>query len=102
MRSQLLISFVEPHQAVVPCTIAGWLVKLLTEAGINTQMFKAHSVRGASTSKAAAMGLSCKEILTMAKWKKQATFYKHYHRQAVSIAETKTKSFETTVLSHQL
>ena len=99
-RSQVLLSFVEPHRAVVSCTIAGWLIKLMTEAGIDTALFKAHSTRGASTSKAAAMGLSCKEILAMAKWKKQSTFYKHYHRQAVANSEKKTKRFESSVLSH--
>ena len=99
-RSQLLLSFVEPHKAVVSCTIAGWLVKLMTEAGIDTETFRAHSVRGASTSKAAAKGLSCKEILAMAKWKREATFYKHYHRTVLPIVERKPTQFENTVLSH--
>ena len=65
-----------------------------------TALFKAHSTRATSTSKAAAMGLSCKEILAMAKWKKKSTFYKHYHRQAVANSEKKTKRFESSVLSH--
>ena len=97
-RSQLLISFVEPHMPVVPCTIAGWLLKLMAEAGIDTEVFRAHSTRGASTSKAAAKGLSCKEILAMAKWKKQATFYKHYHRQVVTQSQSET-NFEAVVLA---
>ena len=100
-RSQLLLSFVEPHKAVVSCTIAGWLVKFMTQAGVDTEVFKGHSTRGASTSKAAALGLSCKEILTMAKWKKKATFYKHYHRQ-VAVSVNKTKTFEDTVLGVSL
>ena len=99
-RSQVLLSFVEPHRAVVPCTIAGWLVKFMTEAGVDTGLFKAHSTRGAATSKAAAMGLSVKEIMSMAKWKRQATFYKHYHRLTVGGNEEKTKGFESSVLSH--
>ena len=73
-RSQVLLSFVEPHKAVVPCTIAGWLIKIMTDAGVDTEQFKAHSTRGAATSRAAAKGLSCKDILEMAKWKKSAKF----------------------------
>ena len=71
----------------------------MAEAGVDTEEFKAHSTRGASTSKAAAKGLSCKEILAMAKWKKQATFYKHYHRQVVKQSLPRTTKFETVVLA---
>ena len=97
-RNQLFLSFVEPHRPVVPCTIAGWLVKLMTQAGINTEEFKAHSTRGASTSKAAAMGLSVKEIMNMAKWKHEATFYNHYCKEIIDASKSKTKKFENVVL----
>ena len=30
-RNQLLLSYVEPHKPVVSCSIAGWLVKVLTD-----------------------------------------------------------------------
>ena len=53
-KNQLLLSYVEPHQPVVSCTIAGWLIKVMKSAGINKEEFKAHSVRGATTSKAQA------------------------------------------------
>ena len=99
LRSQLLLSFVEPHQPVVPCTIAGWLIKTMTAAGIDTEEFRAHSTRGASTSKAAAKGLSCKEILDMAKWKKQSTFVKHYRKQILKKQQSSCSNFGDTVLS---
>lgn len=72
-RNQLLISYVEPHKLVVSCTIAGWLVRLLKEASIDTDEFRAHLTRGASTSTAQAMGLSCSEILEAARWSKITT-----------------------------
>ena len=97
-RDQLLLSFVEPHKPVVPCTIAGWLLKLMAEAGVDTEEFKAHSTRGASTSKAAAKGLSCKEILAMAKWKKQATFFRFYHRE-IDKSQPKSRPFGSVVLT---
>ena len=98
-KSQLLLSFVEPHRAVVPCTIAGWLLKIMSVAGIDTNEFRAHSTRGASTSKADAKGLSCKEILDMAKWKKESTFYKHYRKQIAEKAASSLSNFGNIVLS---
>ena len=44
-RNLLLLSYVEPHKPVVPCTIAGWLVSTLKQASIDTDQFKAHSTR---------------------------------------------------------
>ena len=100
VRHQLLLSFVEPHKPVVSCTIAGWLLKLMAEAGINTDEFKAHSTRGAATSKAAAKGLSCKEILNMAKWKKKSTFVKHYRKEILQQSKDSANKFGSVVLSY--
>ena len=99
-KSQLLLSFVKPHKEVVPCTIAGWLVQVMTNAGIDTSTFKAHSTRGASTSKARAKGLSCQDIImAMAKWKKASTFQRHYLRKVVNSTEGEDGrvSFQKTV-----
>ena len=95
-RNQLFLSYVEPHKPVVSCTVAGWLVSILHLSGIDTEKFKAHSYRGASTSKAKAKGLSCKEIMEMARWKKASTFKRHYLKE---IVHRKGKQFQQTVLS---
>ena len=100
LRHQLLLSFVEPHHAVVSCTIAGWLIKVMSEAGIDVETFRAHSTRGAATSKAAAKGLSCKEIMGMAKWTRKSTFEKHYHKEIVKTPSGESKKFEAVVLSN--
>ena len=50
--NQLLLSSIRPENAVVSCTISGWLKKTLKQAEINTKLFKAHSTRSASNSKA--------------------------------------------------
>ena len=49
-------------------------------AGIDTSIFTAHSVRGASTSQALNQGVSIPEILTMASWSRASTFQKFYYR----------------------
>ena len=54
----LFISYVKPHKPVTSRRIAHWIKDLLTEAGVNTAVFKAYSVRGASTSAAVAKGVS--------------------------------------------
>ena len=94
-KPQLLLSYIRPHTEVVPCTIAGWLVELMKQSGIDTSEFRAHSTRGASTSKAKAKGLSCQEILAMANWKKESTFRRHYLRE---IACENSGSFQAVVL----
>ena len=90
-KPQLILSYIRPHTEVVPCTIAGWLVQLMKQSGIDTSEFRAHSLRGASTSK----GLSCQAILAMANWKKESTFRRHYQRE---IARDSTGSFQAVVL----
>ena len=94
-KPQLLLSYIRPHTEVVPCTIAGWLVELMKQSGIDTSEFRAHSSRGASTSKAKAKGLSCQEILAMAHWKKESTFRRHYLRE---VACENSGSFQAVVL----
>ena len=58
-KSQLLLSFVKPHNPVVSSTISGCIKNVLREAGIHAKVFKGHSTRSASTSKAGLTGLSC-------------------------------------------
>ena len=96
-KNQLLLSYIKPHKEVVPCTIAGWLVQMMKESGVDTSEFRAHSTRGASTSKAKVKGLSCQEIMTMANWKKESTFRRHYLRD-IAPETTGQSTFQATVL----
>ena len=82
--SKLLVSFIKPHNAVKPCTVAGWLKNLLKEAGIDTNVFKAHSTRGESTSKANKFGISVQQIMQKANWKSASTFQKFYNKPVSS------------------
>lgn len=93
---QLLISFVKPHKPVKSCTIAKWLKQLLTRAGIDTDTFKPHSTRGASTSKANKFGVSIKQIMNTANWRSRGTFEKFYNKPLET--EIEPCSFQSTVL----
>lgn len=57
-RSWLLLSFVKPHHPVTTSSVFEWLKTITTEAGINTNQYKAHSTRSVSVSKAYFAGVS--------------------------------------------
>ena len=59
----LFLTTIKPHTPVASSTIARWLKSLLGKAGIDTAIFKAHSVRGASTTTAANAGVTTSDIL---------------------------------------
>ena len=56
---QLLLSFLKPHNPMVNSTISRWIKNVPREAGIDTEVFKGHSTRSASTSKAGLRGTFC-------------------------------------------
>ena len=78
--TKLLLSFIKPHGSLTSSTVTRWLKTLLQEAGVNTSLFNAHSVRGASTSKAANLGITTSDILKAADWSTESVFQKFYYK----------------------
>ena len=79
-RTRLFLAVVEPHKPVSSSTLARWLKSLFGRAGIDTGIFKGHSVRGAATSAAANAGVSMSDILNAADWSSESVFcYKPVH-----------------------
>ena len=76
----LFLSYIKPHRPVTSQRIAHWIKDLLGEAGVDTDTFKAHSVRGASTTAALAKGVSLQDILRTADWSAESTFQRFYYR----------------------
>ena len=76
----LFLSYIKPHRPVTSQGLAHWVKDLLKEAGVDTEIFKAHSVRGASTSAALKKVLHIKDILDTANWSQESTFRKFYCR----------------------
>ena len=66
-----------------PRTIARWIMSVLQSAGIDTSKFKAHSVRGAATSRAYVTGTPVAAILKMADWSSEHAFCRHYLREVL-------------------
>ena len=73
-------SFSRKCLPVTSSSIVRWLKTCSSESGIDTGIFKAYSVRGASSSTAAASGVTTMDILQAADWSSERTFEKFYHR----------------------
>ena len=72
-QTQLLLGTMRPCKEVVSSTNSGWVNALLTLAGVDINIFKEHSTRPASTSKATVSGLSLCEILKRGSWSSAST-----------------------------
>ena len=62
---------------------------MLERAGINTEIFKAHSVRSASASAATGAGLTTSDILNAADWSTESVVRKFYYKPAHNPASDK-------------
>lgn len=77
---RMFISYKKPHAAVSKVTISNWIRKVLALAGINTDIFSAHSVRAAAVSKLKAQLVPVGEIMQRAGWTQESTFQKFYNK----------------------
>ena len=91
--SSLVISYVKPHGKVSAPTVSRWMVSMMSKAGLDTEKYKAHSTRAASTTKAAERGVSFAQLQKCANWTNETTFQKFYYRPRMS------SSFANSVLS---
>ena len=57
-KTTLFLSWIGKHNLVTSSTIARWLNSIMSEAGIDVGIFKSHSVRGATCTKAAGVGVT--------------------------------------------
>lgn len=75
--TRLFISW-RTKKPVTRQTLARWLKCSLSQAGINTEQFSAHSFRGASLSTAYKSGANINQIIEAGCWTNTGTFFKHY------------------------
>lgn len=78
--TQLFISFHKPHNPVSRDTISRWIKSTLKAAGIDTNVFSAHSCRSAATSASKSAGFSLTDIMSAAGWSGCSTFAKFYDK----------------------
>ena len=78
--SQFLVSHIKPYKSVSPSTVFRWLGQVLAMVGINTEVFKAHSIRSASSSKTELTGFSLIDIIKQGHWSQTSIFQKFYRK----------------------
>ena len=81
--SKLFLSFVKPFKPVTTSTLARWVRHVMTQAGIDTTIFKPHSTRSAATSKAYHNNVSLATILASVGWRSESTFGRHYEKSTI-------------------
>jgi len=82
--SQFFVSYLKPHNPVSKDTIARWLKLVLAKAGINTNIYSAHSTRSAASSAAIESGVPITTIMDCAGWSSENTFMKFYKKKIVA------------------
>ena len=98
VKHQFFLGIVKPHQEVVKCTVSGWVKTFLGMAGIDTKLFKAHSTRSASSSKAKVSGLALQDILDRGNWSSSSVWQKRYHKFIAS----KAKNYQNSLMGNAL
>lgn len=78
--NNLFLTYIKPHGKASKDTISRWIKTVLSLAGIDISVFKAHSTRSASTSAACDLGVPISDILDTAGWSSDCTFAKHYNK----------------------
>ena len=78
--TQLLIGMIRPHNPVSSSTEARWLKSMLNNSGIDTSIFKAHSVRSAATLSASEVGITTATILDAANWATESVYQRFYYK----------------------
>ena len=82
---QLLLSYIKFHVEFHSSTDSKRIKEILKETWIDVDVFKGHSTRSASTSKACLSGISVDDILSRWSWLNESNRQKFYHKQVPSI-----------------
>ena len=91
-RPQLLLSFIQPYVEVSSSTVSRWIKETLKLAGIDVSIFKGHSTRAASSSKASKAGLSLADILARRSWSSSSTWQRFYNKQIMNKNDSSQKT----------
>lgn len=80
---QLFITTNKPHKAASKDTVSKWIKHVLSESGIDTKIFSAHSTRHASTSSAYLRGVNIDVIRRTAGWSKNSSTFQRFYNVPV-------------------
>jgi len=92
--STLVISAKPPHQSLTSQRIAKLVLEAMTAVGVDTNMFKAGSLRGATASSMLDKGASVDEVMRLGQWSSYTVFDRFYNRsrKQLNVVERMTDS----------
>jgi len=93
---RLFVTYQKPVHQASRDSLSRWTKAVLKEAGLDTNIFSAHSVRGASATAASLGGANIEEILESAGWSNTQTFAKFYNKP---LLDKKQLAYDTAILS---
>ena len=76
----LSVSYAKPHNPITAPTLSRWLRIVSKNAGIDTDIFMAHSVRVASRTAAVSSNVPLDHVMKMADWSRVSSFQKFYFK----------------------
>ena len=91
--TKLWLSYAPPHKPISKTTLTRWVTSMLAIGGVNTNRFKPHSLRAASTSKGFQRGISISDILKRGNWSNESVWQTYYHKEI-----SPTESYQRTLL----
>jgi len=96
-QDNLILSFVKPHKVATVDSIRRYILTVMNLSGIDVSVYKPHSTRGASTSKAWGKGVPTADIMKVGMWQNAETFAKFYRRE---VEEKGDSNFQHAVLDN--
>lgn len=84
---KLLLTTKPPHRAATAQSISRWIKVVLSESGVDTHTFSAHSTRHAATSAARSAGLSIDTIRKTAGWTANSNVFAKFYNRPISNSE---------------
>ena len=94
---ELLIRYGKSHKPVSSKSVGRWIKDELTNAGVDTAVFKPHSCRSASVNKAKVNGVPISVILEKGCWKRESTSKEFYYKDVIN---NKIQGDELNILSY--
>lgn len=96
---QLFITTKNPHRAASKDTVSRWIMTSLKNSGINTEIFKTHSTRHASSSSALAAGINLSTIRSTAGWSESSRVFQSFY--SVPIVKKDQEDFANFILNNK-
>ena len=83
-KDHLFVSYTEPFHPVGPQRLAKWLLYVLQVCGVDTTVYRAHSIRSAAATHLLNSGFSVDQVMRRANWRSRSVFSHYYDRSSVS------------------